>query len=115
MKRVLLVATGILMALSLTPAAAETPTYNQDVGPILLSNCASCHRPNQIAPMPLLSYKDARPWARAIRRRVLAREMPPWHIARNVGIKQFKNDRSLSDEQIRRVVLAPVFSFGGRG
>ena len=56
MKRVLLVATGILMALSLTPAAAETPTYNQDVGPILLSNCASCHRPNQIAPMPLLSY-----------------------------------------------------------
>ena len=64
-------AAGIVMALCLAPAPAsaaeETPTYNQDVGPILLSNCASCHRPNQIAPMSLLSYKDARPWARAIK------------------------------------------------
>ena len=65
MKRVLIVVTGIVMVLSLAPASASaaeaTPTYNQDVAPILLDNCASCHRPNQIAPMPLLSYKDARP------------------------------------------------------
>ena len=59
-KRVLIVVTGIVMVLSLAPAPAgaaeEAPTYNQDVGSILLDNCASCHRPNQIAPMPLLSY-----------------------------------------------------------
>ena len=71
MKRVMTVAIGIVLALSLAPAPAsaaeEAPTYNQDVGPILLGNCASCHRPNQIAPMPLLSYQDARPWARAIK------------------------------------------------
>ena len=52
------------------PALAEdAPTYNQHVGAILLENCASCHRPNQVAPMALLSYKDTRPWARAIKRK----------------------------------------------
>ena len=105
MKRVLSVATGILMVLSLAPAhataAAETPTYNQDVGPILLSNCASCHRPNQIAPMPLLSYKDARPWARAIKAKVASREMPPWFADPRFG--EFSNDTSLSTDEIATI------------
>ena len=105
MKQVLIVATGILLALSLTPApvsaAAETPTYNQDVGPILLSNCASCHRPNQIAPMPLLSYKDVRPWARAIKAKVEAREMPPWFADPRFG--KFVNDTSLSTDEIATI------------
>jgi mono/diheme cytochrome c family protein len=105
MKRVLSVATGILMVLSLAPAhataAAETPTYNQDVGPILLSNCASCHRPNQIAPMPLLSYKDARPWARAIKVKVASREMPPWFADPRFG--EFSNDTSLSTDEIATI------------
>ncbi len=105
MKRLLNVATGVVMALSLTPAparaAAETPTYNQDVGPILLSNCASCHRPNQIAPMPLLSYKDARPWARAIKAKVEAREMPPWFADPRFG--EFSNDTSLSTDEIATI------------
>ena len=105
MMRLLIVAFGILIALSLTPAhasAAEaTPTYNQDVGPILLSNCASCHRPNQIAPMPLLSYKDARPWARAIKAKVEAREMPPWFADPRFG--KFSNDKSLSTDEIATI------------
>ena len=102
MKRVLIVATGIVMALSLAPAPAsaaeDTPTYNQDVGPILLSNCVSCHRPNQIAPMPLLTYTDARPWARAIKAKVAAREMPPWFADPRFG--EFANDPSLTDDEI---------------
>ena len=105
MKQLLIVATGVVMALSLTPApasaAAETPTYNQDVGPILLSNCASCHRPNQIAPMPLLSYKDVRPWARAIKAKVASREMPPWFADPRFG--KFINDPSLSNDEIATI------------
>ena len=54
--------------------------------------------------MSLLTYEDARPWARSIKTRVTARQMPPWHIDKTVGIQQFKNDRSLSDEQIDTIV-----------
>ena len=54
--------------------------------------------------MSLLTYQDARPWARAIKQKVMAREMPPWHIDRHVGIRDFKNDRSLSDQQIDTII-----------
>ncbi len=81
------------------PAAAQTPTFNKDVAPILFRSCAECHRPNQIAPMALLSYQDARPWARAIKAKVQAREMPPWFADPKFG--KFKNDRSLTDAEIR--------------
>ncbi len=105
MKRVMTVAIGIVLALSLAPAPAraaeEAPTYNQDVGPILLGNCASCHRPNQIAPMPLLSYEDARPWARAIKAKVTSREMPPWFADPRFG--EFSNDTSLSTDEIATI------------
>ena len=106
MKRVMIVAIGSVLALSLAPAPArageEAPTYNQDVGPILLGNCASCHRPNQIAPMPLLTYTDARPWARAIKAKVEAREMPPWFADPRFG--EFSNDTSLSAAEIATIV-----------
>ena len=82
--------------------AADTPTYNKDVGKLLLDNCASCHRPDQVAPMSLLSYKDARPWARAIKAKVEAREMPPWFADPRFG--KFSNDSSLSDDEIATVV-----------
>ena len=82
--------------------AAETPTYNQDVGPILLENCTTCHRPNQVAPMSLLTYRDARPWARAIKAKVASREMPPWFADPRFG--KFSNDKSLSEEQIATIV-----------
>jgi hypothetical protein len=54
--------------------------------------------------MSLRTYAEARPWARSIRARVEARQMPPWHIDKTVGIQEFKNDRSLSDEQIARIL-----------
>ena len=72
-------------------------TYTKHVAPILQRSCQTCHRPGTNAPMSLLTYEDVRPWARAIKARVTARIMPPWHIERNVGIQQFKDDPSLTD------------------
>jgi hypothetical protein len=57
-----------------------------------------------VRPMSLVSYEDVRPWARAIRQRVANREMPPWHLDKTVGIRHYKNDRSLSDDEIATVV-----------
>src|SRR2546425_12723770 len=82
------------------PAKAGSPrdvTFTKDVAPILQRSCQKCHRPNNIAPMSLLTYKDTRPWARAIREAVPQRDIPPWFIDRNVGIRKFKDDPSLSD------------------
>src|SRR5688572_2092559 len=59
-------------------SARPTVTYAKDVAPILYSNCTECHRPSMSAPMSLMTYEDVRPWARAIKQRVVAREMPPW-------------------------------------
>ena len=59
-----------------TPAAG--PTYSRDVAPILYKNCTACHRPGEIGPMSLLTYKDARPWAKSIAARIEAGTMPPW-------------------------------------
>jgi mono/diheme cytochrome c family protein len=73
-------------------------TFNKDVAPILFKNCVECHRPDEAAPMSLLSYKEARPWARSIREKVVGREMPPWHADRRVG--QFSNDPSLTQAEI---------------
>ncbi len=87
------------------PAAdARQVTFTKDVAPILQRSCVTCHRPGEMAPMSLMTYDDARPWARAIKTRVESREMPPWHIDRNIGLQQFKNDPSLSDEEIETIV-----------
>ncbi|MFN7916257.1 MAG: cytochrome c [Vicinamibacterales bacterium] len=89
------------------PAVAQTsaaPTFTKDVAPILQRSCQSCHRPGMMAPMSLLTYQDARPWARSIKNKVASREMPPWHIDRNVGIRKFKNDPSLSDKEVETIV-----------
>jgi hypothetical protein len=75
-------------------------TFTKDVAPILQKACQNCHRPGAIAPMSLLTYQDARPWARAIKQKVVAREMPPWYIDRHIGIQQFKDDPSLTDDEI---------------
>src|SRR5437899_4132293 len=76
------------------------PMFAKDIAPILQRSCQVCHRPDSIAPMSLLTYQDVRPWARSIRNKVTAREMPPWYIDRTVGIKKFKNDPSLTDDEI---------------
>lgn len=84
---------------------AQTPvTFTKDVAPILQQKCQACHRPGSIAPISLMTYEDVTRRATMIRSRVQARTMPPWHIDRTVGIQEFKNDRSLSDEQIATIV-----------
>jgi hypothetical protein len=95
---------GIGVLLSSDPAAQTSkaaPTFNRDIAAILYRSCAECHRPNQIAPMSLLSYQEARPWARAIKTKVTSREMPPWFADPHYG--KFKNDKSLSQEEIERI------------
>ena len=90
-----------LVALPLLAAgpAADTPvTYSKDVAPILYKNCTGCHRPNDIAPMSLLTYKDVRPWAASIRQAVVLRKMPPWYADPQFG--HFANDPRLSDAAI---------------
>src|SRR6266550_3445582 len=82
------------------PAKPQVITFSKDVAPILQKSCQNCHRPGSIAPMSLLTYEDARPWARSIKQRVEARQMPPWHVDRTVGIRQFKDDPSLTDREI---------------
>lgn len=90
-----------------TTAAAQgaavqsaTPTFSKDIAPILQRSCQSCHRQGEIAPMPLTTYQEARPWARSIKNRVVARDMPPFHVDRTIGIQKFKDDPSLSDAEI---------------
>src|SRR5262249_35452323 len=65
------------------PAAAadapKTPTFTKDVAPIFQQKCEACHRPDNMAPMSLMTYEEARPWAKSIAARVSARQMPPWH------------------------------------
>lgn len=85
-------------------AADAAVTFTKDVAPIFQEKCQACHRMDSIAPMSLVTYEEARPWAKAIRERVLTRQMPPWHIDKTVGIQQFKNDRSLTDAQIATIV-----------
>ncbi len=83
-------------------ASAESITYTKDIAPILNENCVECHRPGQIAPMSLLSYKEVRPWVKSIRKNVADKQMPPWHASHSkVGLA---NDRSLSQEEIDTIV-----------
>lgn len=79
-------------------------TFSRDVAPILQQKCEACHRNGQMAPMSLVTFEEVRPWARAIQRKVVAREMPPWHMDKTVGIQDFENDISLSDAQIATIV-----------
>src|SRR5262245_57966018 len=94
---------GLSLAVIGVAAPAAGQTFTKDVAPILQRSCQHCHRPGAIAPMSLLTYEDARPWARSIKARVTAREMPPWHIDRHVGITKFKDDPSLSDAEIATI------------
>jgi mono/diheme cytochrome c family protein len=83
------------------PSAPGEVTFTHDAAPILYKNCVTCHRPNDIAPMSLLTYTDARPWAKLIRDAVVERRMPPWHVDPNVG--DFLNDPRLSDADISTI------------
>jgi len=79
-------------------------TFTRDVAPILQRSCQTCHRPGMMAPMSLLTYQEARPWARSIKAKISNREMPPWFIDKHVGIQKYKNDPSLSEAEIQTIV-----------
>jgi hypothetical protein len=84
------------------PQPSIAPTFNKDVAPIFFANCTTCHRPGEVAPMSLLTYKDARPWARSIATQVSKGAMPPWHADPAIG--HFANARRLSDLEKATVV-----------
>jgi hypothetical protein len=81
---------------------AKDVTFSKDVAPIFHANCVYCHRPGEVAPFSLLTYQSARPWARAIKRMVAERRMPPWLA--DPHYSSFSNDRRLTDQQIRTIV-----------
>src|SRR5438067_2250866 len=89
---------------SQNPAGSATSdvTFTRNVLPVLQKNCQSCHRPGQIAPMSLISYDQVRPYARTIKTKVMAREMPPWFADPRYG--HFSNDRSLKESDIDTLV-----------
>jgi hypothetical protein len=96
---------GIFLVQGISRAREErstTITFNKDVAPILQKNCMVCHRPGEVAPMSLTSYKEARPWARSIREKVVTREMPPWFADPRYG--EFSNDCRLSQKDIDTIV-----------
>ena len=90
--------TALVLASASPSLAAGAPTFSKDVAPILYKNCVERHRPTAMAPMSLLTYEDARPWARAIKQKVAARQMPPWGADPAIGT--FANDVSLKQAEI---------------
>ncbi len=110
MKKVLLIsATATILAafclVTLTTSANNAPkavTYSKDVAPILYKNCAECHRPGEVAPFSVLSYKDVRPWAKSIKEQVASKQMPPWHADPAHG--QWKNDRRLAQADLDAII-----------
>lgn len=104
--RTIVAVVGVL-SLGLARSAAAEVTFTKDIAPILQKHCERCHRPGATAPMALITYEQVRPYARAIKHRTGLRDrmgvMPPWMIEKKVGIQGFKNDPSLSEDQIRAI------------
>jgi hypothetical protein len=107
MRKASLVALSVLTAGAITllrtgapTVAAQTPvTFSEHVAPILFNNCAGCHRPGEAAPFSLLSYRDARPLAKAMAAATRARSMPPWKAG--PSDYPFLNDRRLTEAQVQ--------------
>src|SRR5918996_749035 len=92
----------IAIAPVLGAGVSDTPTFSRDVAPIFYAKCVTCHRPGEVAPMSLIAYREVRPWAAAIREKVMTRVMPPWHADRRYG--KFRNDTSLAQREIDTIV-----------
>src|SRR5262245_37096534 len=104
MNRAVLTVLVVGISLPTFAQAPHTVTFARDVAPILQRSCQNCHHAGAIAPMSLVTYEEARPWARSIKQKVVAREMPPWYIDRHIGITKFKDDPSLTDAEIATIV-----------
>lgn len=93
--------------MALLPVRGESqepaPTFSADIAPIFQASCQACHNPEGIGPMSLMTYQDARPWAPMIKEQTQIRHMPPWHLDKEIGVQTFKNDISLSDEEIELI------------
>src|SRR4051794_38077418 len=105
---------GALAAGALSPVLRAAPvvvpdevTYTKDIAPILQRSCENCHRPNGAGPMPLTTYEEVRPWARAIKMRTgigpHAGVMPPWYMEKNIGLQKYKDDPSLSAAEVAMI------------
>ena len=100
LSRLALSAAAFALATGAAGAQTGEVTFSRDVAPILQRGCEGCHRAGQMGPMSLTTYEEVRPWARAIRTKVVERVMPPWHLDKTVGIQAFENDISLTDAEI---------------
>ena len=98
----LLAWTTPLRAVADDAATLSNVTYAKDIAPILNENCSTCHRPQQVAPMSLLNYRQVRPWAKSIKTSVVEGTMPPWHANPEYG--DFKGARVLTKEEIGKIV-----------
>jgi hypothetical protein len=98
----LLLLSAAASVLAATPTATPKVTFSKDVAPLLEKHCQECHRPGEAAPFSLLSYQQARPWAKAMKEAVLLKKMPPWYADPHYG--KFSNDRSLSPAEIATLV-----------
>ena len=94
---------GALLIPGQVSAQVSDVTFSRDVAPILQENCQVCHRPDGIGAMSLLTYEEARPWAPIMKYQTETRTMPPWHVDRTIGIQEYQNDLSLSDEEIATI------------
>ena len=108
MPRTILLSAVMLAGTAAAGYAADAVTFYENVAPIFQANCVSCHRPagqnigSLVAPMSLMTYEDARPWARSIALKVKGREMPPWFADTPKGV--FTNERGLTDQQIETIL-----------
>lgn len=93
-------APALFAALLFPNAAAAPPTFNRDIAPIIFANCSRCHRPDQVAPFPLLTYNDVSKRGRQIIEVTQSRFMPPWLPARNNQALTFHGERGLTDSQV---------------
>ncbi len=115
-----IVASGVVLAVVVTAAlmlpvpvvaqqgASDEVTFTRDIAPILQRSCQRCHHTDGVAPMPLIEYEQVRPYARMIMLRTGIRDqagtMPPWYIEKDIGIQHYKDDPSLSDEELAAIV-----------
>jgi len=107
--RLLAAACFATLPISLSHAQSndEQVTFHKDIAPILQRSCQNCHRPAGVAPMSLVSYEEVVPWAGLIEYRTQLRDragaMPPWYAEKDVGIQHYKQDPSLSDEELAKI------------
>ena len=100
--RVAMLGLAVFLVVPVAAGAQSATTFAKDVAPIFYAKCVECHRPTMFAPMSLIKYDDARPWARSIRNRVSTRTMPPWGADPAHGV--FKNDPRLTDKEIDTIL-----------